>query len=100
MGLIHIVLFKLKPTFSVQTFEQVSSSLNKMSSHIPQVKHSSFGKNLTQRGKGYTHAVVVELGSMDDLPIYIDHPHHQAILKDLKEVMIIEESIAVDYETS
>ncbi|KAI9292966.1 hypothetical protein K502DRAFT_325548 [Neoconidiobolus thromboides FSU 785] len=98
MTLYHLVLFQLKSEFNATTFNKVSTGFNNMKQHIPLIQKSSFGKNLTERGKGYTHALVVELKSMEDLKEYIQHPHHVELATAFKECCEVDKTLAIDYE--
>ncbi len=37
----------------------------------------SMGKTFTDRGKGFTHCLVVRMENRDVVPYYADHPLHQ-----------------------
>lgn len=65
----HIVLFKAKS-------ELDGSELVSLKTKIKMV-NISFGKNFTERGKGYTHALVVKFETKQDLENYIVDPLHK-----------------------
>ncbi|KAJ1864184.1 hypothetical protein LPJ73_000336 [Coemansia sp. RSA 2703] len=93
---IHIVLLAVKPDAPEALVNEVVSELNALSQHIPFVASSRCGKTVTQRGKQYTHGLVVELQSGDLLQAYADHPVHQAVLAKIGQITS-EPSIAIDF---
>ncbi|KAJ2659796.1 hypothetical protein IWW48_003311 [Coemansia sp. RSA 1200] len=99
MPLIHIVLLPVKADAPQDLVDQVVSELNQLKTHIPFVSSSRCGKTVTQRGKQYTHALVVELEKPDQLSLYRDHPVHQAVLQKIK-LILGEESLAMDFDSA
>ncbi|KAJ2858424.1 hypothetical protein J3B02_000296 [Coemansia erecta] len=96
MSFIHIVLLPVKPDAPKELVDQVVSELNALEQKIPFVIRSRCGKTVTQRGKQYTHALLVELESSDQLQAYADHADHQAVLSKIKDI-ISEPSLAMDF---
>ncbi|KAI7820203.1 stress responsive A/B barrel domain-containing protein [Kickxella alabastrina] len=96
MTFIHIVLLPVKTTAPKELVTKVVMELNALSNHIPYVLKSRCGATVTQRGQQYTHALLVELESGDQLQAYNDHAAHQAVLADIKKI-ISEPSLAMDF---
>ncbi|KAI8323205.1 hypothetical protein GQ54DRAFT_310293 [Martensiomyces pterosporus] len=99
MPFIHIVLLPVKPDAPKELVDEIVSELNGLPQVIPFVLSVRCGKTVTQRGKQYTHALVVELENEEQLPLYADHPAHQAVLKKIRQV-ISEESVAMDFSSA
>ncbi|KAJ1906032.1 hypothetical protein LPJ81_001583 [Coemansia sp. IMI 209127] len=98
MPLVHIVLLPVKADAPQELVDLVVSELNELAVHIPFVVSSRCGRTVTQRGKQYTHAVVVELERPDQLSVYADHPVHQAVLQKIKQI-VSEETLAIDFDS-
>ncbi|KAJ2656783.1 hypothetical protein IW148_005473 [Coemansia sp. RSA 1199] len=98
MVFIHIVLLPVRSGVHAGQINEVVAKLNDLVNCIPFVVRSSCGRTVTERGKQYTHALVVELERADQLPLYADHPAHQAVLSLIKEI-IGEETLAMDFDT-
>ncbi|KAI9008170.1 hypothetical protein BC832DRAFT_591402 [Gaertneriomyces semiglobifer] len=78
MTVTHIVLFKVKSDTNVKHFEEQVQSLTK----VPGVQKLSFGQTFkTQRSKGYTHALVVELADKAALETYATDEHHVSVIQ-------------------
>ncbi|KAJ1957982.1 hypothetical protein GGI12_004865 [Dipsacomyces acuminosporus] len=76
--------------------DEVVAELNNLRQDITFIQSVRCGKTVTQRGKQYTHALVVELENEGQLPLYADHPAHQAVLAKIKQI-ISEETVAMDF---
>ncbi|KAJ2352343.1 hypothetical protein IWW50_004453 [Coemansia erecta] len=96
MTFFHIVLLPVSPAAPAAHVEQVVAELNALAEHIPFVVRAKCGRTVTDRGKQYTHALVVELQRQDQLPLYAAHPAHQAVLAKIK-LIISEDSLAMDF---
>ncbi|KAJ1721126.1 hypothetical protein LPJ53_004311 [Coemansia erecta] len=93
---IHIVLLPVKTDASPQLVAAVVEELNALAQHIPFVISSRCGQTVTQRGKQYTHGLVVELESAGQLQAYADHPVHQAVLTKISQI-VSEPPLAIDF---
>ncbi|KAJ2808778.1 hypothetical protein H4R20_000636 [Coemansia guatemalensis] len=96
MSFIHIVLLPVSPNAPQELVDQVIADLNRLSEQIPFVTRSSCGKTVTQRGRQYTHALLVELERAEQLSEYAVHPVHQAVLAKIKAI-VAEETLAIDF---
>ncbi|KAJ1665233.1 hypothetical protein IW140_003498 [Coemansia sp. RSA 1813] len=97
MPFIHIVLLPVKADAPQELVDQVVSELNQLKSHIQFVVSSRCGRTVTQRGKQYTHALVVELEKSEQLSAYANHPAHQDALQKIKQI-VSEETLAIDFD--
>ncbi|KAI9500937.1 hypothetical protein GGI25_005402 [Coemansia spiralis] len=98
MPFVHIVLLPLKADAPKELVDQVVSEFNQMKDSIPFVITSRCGRTVTQRGKQYTHALVVELEKSDQLSAYANHPVHQAVLQKVQQI-VSEETLAMDFDS-
>ena len=69
MVVIHTVLFKYRKELSSEKLEEVSKEFNRLI-RIPGVDNVQFGPTFTDRGKGYTHMLIVEVADRAVLNIY------------------------------
>lgn len=80
------------------TPEQIKAAcdaLTALKDKIPVIQELSVGTNFTSR-TNHTHGLLVKLATKEDLPVYSDHPEHQAVVKN--HILPIKEDIlALDY---
>ncbi|KAJ2784147.1 hypothetical protein GGI15_002348 [Coemansia interrupta] len=93
---VHIVLLAVKPSAPAALVAEVERELNALAQHIPCVLSARCGRTVTQRGRQYTHGLVVELQARDQLQAYADHPAHQAVLAKIAQITG-EPSLAIDF---
>ena len=94
MALEHMVWLTPKAGVSEEKMEEILQSIRVLT-HLPGVVAISAGRNITDRANGATHGVLVTLNEASDLPLYLDHPDHQAVGLVLREHC---EVLALDYE--
>ena len=94
MALEHMVWLTPKAGVSEDKMEAILASIRALT-HLPGVLTISAGRNVTDRANGATHGVLVTLNEVDDLPLYLNHPDHQAVGVLLREHC---EVLALDYE--
>jgi hypothetical protein len=73
----HYVLFAFKPDAPIQEITQAIYELDK----IQGVSQLAFGKTFTDRHKGYTHVLSLDVPTKADLQEYSDHPLHVAFVQ-------------------
>jgi len=78
MALEHMVWLTPKAGVSEDKMEEILASIRALT-HLPGVLTISAGRNVTDRANGATHGVLVTLNEVDDLPLYLNHPDHQAV---------------------
>ena len=96
MALEHMVWLTPKAGVSEDKMEEILASIRALT-HLPGVLTISAGRNVTDRANGATHGVLVTLNEVEDLPLYLNHPDHQAVGVVLREHC---EVLALDYEPS
>ena len=94
MPLEHMVWLTPKEGVSDDKMEDILASIRALT-HIPGVLAISAGQNITDRANGATHGVLVTLEGPDGLPMYLNHPDHQAVGQVLREHCDV---LALDYE--
>jgi hypothetical protein len=97
MVLVHMVWFKWRADATEEQIASAIAALVALKDKIPCILELSVGKNVTTRTP-HTHGLLVKFASIDDLPVYSDHPEHQAVVKG-HILPIKEEILALDYNT-
>ncbi|EHY60801.1 hypothetical protein HRR83_000568 [Exophiala dermatitidis] len=106
MSIVHIVLFRLKPSLSDWEKEEFCDDMLSLkdkclhpASNNPYIVSASGGVDNSPEGAqgGFTHGFVVEFASKQDRDYYVAHdPAHQAFVK--KNSPRFEDVRVVDYE--
>jgi hypothetical protein len=73
----HYVLFQFQPQAPMDHITKAIQQLEQ----IPHVSNLAFGKTFTDRHKGYTHILSLDVPSKEDLEIYSAHPEHVAFVQ-------------------
>jgi Stress responsive A/B Barrel Domain len=92
----HIVFIKTKADASPAAVENMVRAIDELRS-IPAVNDISVGETFSDRGKGFTHALVTTHDSKEALREYRDHPQHVKTV-DTSIVPVKDDVIAIDYE--
>ena len=90
----HVVLFRLH---DLNDSEAVIQRLRALTDQVPAIRGLEVGRNLVPSDRAYDCALIVRLDTLADLPVYNDHPAHQALLAWLRPK--IKGAAAVDFET-
>ncbi len=96
MAVFHIVWLKFRPDVADDRIAVHLRALETLPGAIPEITDFSIGENFTDRAAGYTHGLIVTLGSRNDLQRYIDHERHAEVAGALREDA---ELLVMDYET-
>ncbi|KNC98485.1 uncharacterized protein SPPG_06185 [Spizellomyces punctatus DAOM BR117] len=99
MTVTHIVLFKVKPDIPPQQLAEFDTQVRSLK-QVPGVQKLSFGPTFkTDRARGYTHALVVELPNQQALNDYAANEHHVTVIKNHIRPAVMEDGIlAMDIE--
>jgi len=93
---IHVVLFRFSNQADSSHIGQLMAHIRSLKSTIPGILGLSFGKNFSQRAKGYTNAVTITFIDQEALNKFIVNPLHQQLIKnDIKPILA--DMIVVDY---
>jgi hypothetical protein len=93
----HIALFRFRPEFSDDVIEQAMNEVMALKEQIEVIIDLRCGKNFSQYGEGYTHAIVVTFKDESALNEYRFHPAHKPIADKLDTME--ERSIGVDFQS-
>ncbi|KAI8873908.1 hypothetical protein GQ42DRAFT_160170, partial [Ramicandelaber brevisporus] len=92
MPVIHIALFKFKPEASAAQIDSLIAELSKLASSVPDVISLRTGADFSHKSQGFTHGIVSEHATREDLQKYYDHPNHLAFvhrLADIREDVLV-----------
>ena len=93
----HIVLFQWTPEAKPEEIERAVEGLRALKDRIPGILDLTCGRNFTDRGKGYTHGLVVRFTDRAALESYGPHPEHQHVVQNYINP-IRADVLALDYE--
>jgi len=85
MAVHHMVWMKFKDGVGDDRIAEHLNNLNTMAEQIPAIVNAQAGENFTDRANGFTHGLLVTVETRDDLPRYLEHPHHVEIAAPLKQ---------------
>ncbi len=92
----HVVLFRVAEGTPAEQTEAMMRGLKSLKTEIPEVVSLSCGPNISDRGDGFTHGLVVRFESPEALDAYLEHTRHQQLVQEV--VLPIAERIVVcDY---
>lgn len=101
MPIKHIVLLPFKKSLSKNEIEKIMKSLEGLKKDIPQIISFSGGENnsIENLHQGYLHGFVMEFKDEVDRKIYLDHPAHVKLVKEILLPAIDEKSspLVFDY---
>ncbi len=92
----HLVLFKLKPTATTADEDKLLAALEGLTA-VQTVVELSCGRNFSARSQGHALGLRVLCNSREELQQYLDHPLHQAALKEAI-LPVIDSVTVVDYD--
>lgn len=84
MAVYHMVWVKFRPGVSEEAIAQHLQNLADLPERVPAIAALHIGPNFTDRANGYTHGFIVTVDSREDLPRYLNHPHHVEVATPLK----------------
>ncbi len=93
----HIAMFRLKEDAPEGTLEVLSKGLAQLASRIPTIAAYTYGPDLGLRAGNFDVAVVADFENAEGFQAYVDHPEHQAFLKDLL-LPVLAERAALQFE--
>ena len=85
----HVVLFRPRPSLTLDQRHTLASALRRAVEGIPQIKRATIGKRLLLNRPGYEkemaehyeYSAILEFDSETDLRAYLDHPAHDVLGK-------------------
>lgn len=95
----HVVLLNWKPGTSQPKIDTVTAGLSALPERIPEIVSYQHGPDAGVYRGNADYALIAEFHSEADLKIYVNHPSHQAFLKDVAGP-ILESFQSVQFEVS
>ncbi|MHC4940811.1 MAG: Dabb family protein [Planctomycetota bacterium] len=92
----HVVLFAVTPGTASEKVDAMLASVRDLSS-VPGVISISIGPTFTDRGRQYTHGLVVRLESREALQAYATHADHVAVVEN-RIKPIVDDLLALDWD--
>jgi len=93
----HTVLLRWKPTTSPEIQSQLAGKLLALKNAIPEIRAIATGINKDpESAKEWPFVLEVQVDDLAALQRYIDHPAHQAVVKELREAR--EARLAIDLQ--
>lgn len=77
----HIVLFRWNVDAAPDAIESALTELRGLQTKIPGILDLMCGANFTDRGKDFTHGLVVRFTDKAALEAYGPHPEHQRVVQ-------------------
>jgi hypothetical protein len=96
-GVVHIVLFRWTEAATPEAIENALEGLRGLKGQIDSILDLTCGANFTERGKGFTHGLVVRFADRAALETYLSHPAHQRVVQNAI-IPIRADILALDYE--
>jgi hypothetical protein len=94
----HVVLFQFKEGSAPDAIKKLVDGLRAMPATISEIVSLSCGEDIDNGTRGgYQLGLIVQLKSREDLPAYLNHATHKALVKDLLQP-VLESLAVVDYD--
>jgi hypothetical protein len=77
----HVALFRFSEEASDQTPHHLEEGLSQLAQTIPEIEAYRYGRDLGLREGNFDFAVVADFADAEAFKRYVDHPDHQAFLK-------------------
>jgi len=78
----HIALFRLKEDAPADARQSLEEGLFQLAQTISEISTYDFGGDLGLRDGNFDFGVVADFESESDFKAYVNHPDHQAFIKD------------------
>lgn len=85
MSLRHIVLMHFDEDATDVQIAALATGLDSLPGKISQIRSYEHGRDMGVRPASWDYGLVAEFDSADDFTAYVDHPDHQALVRDLLE---------------
>lgn len=95
----HMLLWRFLPDVSEATKAAVIDELNALPSHFSQMHDWALGANVSERDDTFTHAFVVDFGSIEELDAYLHSERHEEFVTERWRQHIAQRAIvSFEYE--
>lgn len=85
MSLRHIVLIQFNETASDEKVAAFAAGLDALPGRIAQIRSYEHGPDADVRSASWDYGLVATFDSAEDFTTYLEHPDHQALVRDLLE---------------
>lgn len=92
----HVVLLEFHRPNDPGAIAFMREQCDFMKAHIPELLEIQFEKNIADRGKPYTHAILTRFHSSADHDVYQAHSAHVLVKERIKDT--IKSLLVLDYE--
>lgn len=92
----HVVLLEFHDPNSMEQIEFMREQTEFLGREISEVVHIEFKKNLADRGREFTHAIIASFESSQKHDAYQVHPAHLLVKERIKDT--IKSLLVLDYE--
>jgi hypothetical protein len=94
--IVHIALFKWKPTAKQREIYKVLKEVCKLQAKLSGIIHIYAGKNFHSQAKGYTHGIIIIAKTQKWLDAYRKHPDHVIVAKKIDA--LAKEGLGFDFK--
>lgn len=85
MSLRHLVLIQFNETATDEKVAALASGLDSLPARIDQIRSYEHGPDAGVRAASWDYGLVAAFDSAEDFTTYLEHPDHQALVRDLLE---------------
>ena len=93
----HVALFRLKPDAPEDAAKHLEEGLFLIAQTIREIAAYTYGPDLGLREGNYDFAVVADFENESDFRAYVDHPDHQAFIRD-RLTPVVAERVSIQFE--
>lgn len=93
----HIAMFTLKDDAPADAAQSLEEGLFLIAQTIGEIAAYAYGPDLGLRDGNHDFAVVADFANETDFRTYVDHPDHQAFVKD-RLAPVLESRVSIQFE--
>ena len=79
----HVVTFNLKPDAPADQVDTIAAAITALTSTLPEVRSAAVGADLGLREGNSSFAIAMQFDDVEGFKVYVDHPEHVRIIKEL-----------------
>jgi hypothetical protein len=93
----HIALFRLNEDAPGDARHSLEEGLFQLAQTIPEISSYDFGGDLGLREGNFDFGVVADFENESDFKAYVNHPNHQAFIKD-RLTPVVADRVSLQFE--
>ena len=93
----HVAMFRLKPDAPADAAKSLEEGLFLIAQTIEEISAYTYGPDLGLRDGNYDFAVVAVFENEADFRTYVDHPDHQAFIRE-RLTPVVAERVSIQFE--